>query len=612
MISMGSAFAIVPELSGDVRVAGCPATEAIRCPRGQYSRRPKAPPGSLGIWPPRRVLSVGPRPTRVLLPGESLADALLHRAAPGAVYTRRDRAYENPEVAHTARGRLRRPRPKRSGRAPDPWLKTNDLSRTPLSIANPLGNGLTRIICPPFGIEERVVASWSPRSPRADFLTEVDRLLLSVAANQVAILLGSPARAEDALRESIAVGIAHCDFQGAFPRVNQTLCEIVGYTREELFQKTWQEITHPDDLGSPASSRAPYPCGASSPVTRWKSGASSRPARWSGSIWPSRSNATRRARPVASSPILQDISERKRLEQERNRANARLELVPWRPEHRHLGKRHARRRLPSRPDKPTSISGSSSATDGHPIPRPLRGQAYSDPPRGLRPVEEACAVCSYLAGETSEYEVEFRGRHKDGSHCRTLARGVAARCRGSRFVSWAAQSTSPTASGQRSCCARARSGSAAPSRTPPSALPKRTPSRRFLRVNEKFCAIVGYPREELLQRTFQDITHPDELAVSLEPFTALMRGESLDFELEKRYLRQDGSLVWVAAGHPAPCRDAAGSAPGYLIAIIRGHFAALQAAPGGGAARERERRFRTFVDHATDAFFLLDEQHVPT
>jgi PAS domain S-box-containing protein len=93
------------------------------------------------------------------------------------------------------------------------------------------------------------------------------------------------------------------------------------------------------------------------------------------------------------------------------------------------------------------------------------------------------------------------------------------------------------------------------------------PEGRFLRVNEKFCAIVGYPREDLLQKAFQDITHPDDLTASIETFAALMRGESPSFGLEKRYLRKDGSFVW-AELFVSLQRDAAGQ-PAYGIAMIQ-------------------------------------------
>ncbi|PMS14747.1 hypothetical protein C0Z18_30065 [Trinickia dabaoshanensis] len=48
--------------------------------------------------------------------------------------------------------------------------------------------------------------------------------------------------------EQAAVGIAHVDTSGRWMRVNQKLCDIVGYTREELLTQTFQDITHPDDL----------------------------------------------------------------------------------------------------------------------------------------------------------------------------------------------------------------------------------------------------------------------------------------------------------------------------------------------------------------------------
>ena len=89
---------------------------------------------------------------------------------------------------------------------------------------------------------------------------------------------------------------------------------------------------------------------------------------------------------------------------------------------------------------------------------------------------------------------------------------------------------------------------------------------RFLRVNDKFCRIVGYSREELLQRTYLDITHPDDLAVSIELSAKLLRGGSPGFTLEKRHLRRDGSPVGVEL-FASLQRDAAG-APAYVIAIV--------------------------------------------
>ena len=118
-------------------------------------------------------------------------------------------------------------------------------------------------------------------------------------------------RAEEALRESeerfrgtfenAAVGIAHEDLDGRFLRVNEKFCAIVGYTREELLQKTVQDITHPDDLAASVELLRPRSCGASRPASRWRSATSARTARPSGSSCPSRSSATRRASPPTPS-----------------------------------------------------------------------------------------------------------------------------------------------------------------------------------------------------------------------------------------------------------------------------------------------------------------------
>jgi PAS domain S-box-containing protein len=68
----------------------------------------------------------------------------------------------------------------------------------------------------------------------------------------------------------------------------------------------------------------------------------------------------------------------------------------------------------------------------------------------------------------------------------------------------------------------------------------------WLRVNEKLCSIVGYSREELLTMTFQDITHPDDLDADLAQQGQVLSGEVSTYAMDKRYIRKDGSEIWIA------------------------------------------------------------------
>ena len=67
---------------------------------------------------------------------------------------------------------------------------------------------------------------------------------------------------------------------------------------------------------------------------------------------------------------------------------------------------------------------------------------------------------------------------------------------------------------------------------------------RILQINDHYCEIVGRPREELLAMRMQEITHPDDLPGNVPLFKrTASTGEP--FEIEKRYVRPDGSIVWV-------------------------------------------------------------------
>ncbi len=67
----------------------------------------------------------------------------------------------------------------------------------------------------------------------------------------------------------------------------------------------------------------------------------------------------------------------------------------------------------------------------------------------------------------------------------------------------------------------------------------------FLKVNRKVTEITGYTEKELLQKTFAEITHPDDLEKDLNQAEALFRGEISSYIMEKRYIRKDKTIVWV-------------------------------------------------------------------
>lgn len=89
---------------------------------------------------------------------------------------------------------------------------------------------------------------------------------------------------------------------------------------------------------------------------------------------------------------------------------------------------------------------------------------------------------------------------------------------------------------------------------------------RWLRVNQRLCDIVGYTHEELLTLSFQDITHPEDLGADLKYVRRMLAGEIQTYSLEKRYLRKDGSVVWINLT-VALVREATGK-PKYFISVV--------------------------------------------
>ncbi|MGQ8366853.1 PAS domain S-box protein [Glaciecola sp. 1036] len=67
---------------------------------------------------------------------------------------------------------------------------------------------------------------------------------------------------------------------------------------------------------------------------------------------------------------------------------------------------------------------------------------------------------------------------------------------------------------------------------------------RWIRVNSRICEILGYDKDELMSKTFQDITHPDDLDTDVALVNKLLAGEMINYSMEKRYEHKKGHWVW--------------------------------------------------------------------
>jgi PAS domain S-box-containing protein len=117
---------------------------------------------------------------------------------------------------------------------------------------------------------------------------------------------------------------------------------------------------------------------------------------------------------------------------------------------------------------------------------------------------------------------------------------------------------------------------------------------RMLTVNQAFCKILGYSAAELQQLSIEDITHPDDWDETWQQYQALVRGDSNNYELRKRYLRSDGAVITVQA-RAGLVRDANGK-PLMVVGQVEDI-----------TERERaEKMFRLVIESSPNAIVMAD------
>lgn len=71
-----------------------------------------------------------------------------------------------------------------------------------------------------------------------------------------------------------------------------------------------------------------------------------------------------------------------------------------------------------------------------------------------------------------------------------------------------------------------------------------SPEKNWLKVNDKLCTMFGYSQEELSQKTWSELTYPEDLEPDVREFERVLRGEIEGFSIQKRFIRKDGSILY--------------------------------------------------------------------
>ncbi|MES2919315.1 MAG: PAS domain S-box protein [Pseudomonadota bacterium] len=148
---------------------------------------------------------------------------------------------------------------------------------------------------------------------------------------------------------------------------------------------------------------------------------------------------------------------------------------------------------------------------------------------------------------------------------------------------------------------------------------------RWIRVNHKLCAIVGYSEVEMMTRDFQSMTHPDDLAADLQQLDALIGNRIAEYSMEKRYRHKQGHYVWVTLT-AAMLRDEK-QQPMFGIAVVQDiqDRKALEARvqqqqrelefrveQRTAELSQQKERLRLVLETATDAYVSTDGRGVIT
>ncbi|MGV3579142.1 PAS domain S-box protein [Brevundimonas sp.] len=122
-------------------------------------------------------------------------------------------------------------------------------------------------------------------------------------------------------------------------------------------------------------------------------------------------------------------------------------------------------------------------------------------------------------------------------------------------------------------------------------------------ANARFAELLGYSRADVIGITTRDVSHPDDIQATLDLLSGVRSGDNEGGQLEKRYIRPDGTVVWALTSLRA-LRDAEGNQSGYIAVTVD----ITDAKAAERALRESETRFRLMADTAPSPVWLTNAE----
>jgi PAS domain S-box-containing protein len=127
------------------------------------------------------------------------------------------------------------------------------------------------------------------------------------------------------------------------------------------------------------------------------------------------------------------------------------------------------------------------------------------------------------------------------------------------------------------------------------------PDKTWIEVNQKFCVMLGYSREEITGMTWDEISHPGELKANLELFQLALDGRIDNYELDKRFFRKDGSIVYTTLS--VVCQRNDDGTPSHFLSS---YIDITERKRAEETLLKAENQFRTLIEKAPDGIALID------